>query len=551
MQCNRSLADGSPASRFISIRRSNAMRRYSTLILLLLLTACLLGSKVAATEATQANKPVIVITPTVGPPTTNVMVSGTGFDPNVVVDIYFDKTDLALATTDANGAFGTAPVPNDGNTGIPVQVPAAAVPGTHWITAVERSSQNQAQKPFLVQTNWAQFRFSPDHKGVNPYENVLSPNTVENLTLHWTYDTGVQPYEIESSPSVAKGVVYFGGWSDSKMYALNAGTGTLLWKHQMSSGVQSSPAVANGMVYAGAENAFALDYFAWNATTGLVRWKFESSDEYYPYSSPAVTNGVMYFGTGPNYGTVYALNASTGAQLWKSRMGSMVFSSPAVVNGVVYVGTLYPDHSVYALSADTGALRWQYPSTDAIWSSPAVANGVVYIGSDNGYLYALNADTGSLLWSYATGSNIRSSPAVASGVVYIGSGDANLYALNASTGALLWKFTALTWIDSSPAVANGVVYFGSHDCLYALNASTGAALWTYPVADGVFASPAVADGVVYFGSEDGKLYAFGLPSGQSSKKFSPPARPDPTLLVPDWNLKPRAPVTQMPTNLQE
>jgi hypothetical protein len=44
--------------------------------------------------------------------------------------------------------------------------------------------------------------------------------------------------------------------------------------------------------------------------------------------------------------------------------------------------------------------------------------------------------------------------------------------------------------------------------------------------------------MVYVGADNGNLYAFGLPSNQILKDFSPPARPDPKLLLPDYSLLP-------------
>jgi outer membrane protein assembly factor BamB len=51
-------------------------------------------------------------------------------------------------------------------------------------------------------------------------------------------------------------------------------------------------------------------------------------------SSPAVVNGVVYVGSDTS-GSMYALNASTGAQLWSAFLpdGAPLFSSPAVANG--------------------------------------------------------------------------------------------------------------------------------------------------------------------------------------------------------------------------
>jgi outer membrane protein assembly factor BamB len=56
-------------------------------------------------------------------------------------------------------------------------------------------------------------------------------------------------------------VVYLG--SGFNLYALNAGTGALLWTYTTGDGVQSSPAVANGVVYASSDDhkvyAFGLN----------------------------------------------------------------------------------------------------------------------------------------------------------------------------------------------------------------------------------------------------------------------------------------------------
>ena len=49
---------------------------------------------------------------------------------------------------------------------------------------------------------------------------------------------------------MANGVVYVGSWNGN-VYALNAGTGALLWEYTTGSNVYSSPAVANGVVYIG------------------------------------------------------------------------------------------------------------------------------------------------------------------------------------------------------------------------------------------------------------------------------------------------------------
>jgi eukaryotic-like serine/threonine-protein kinase len=61
------------------------------------------------------------------------------------------------------------------------------------------------------------------------------------------------------------------------------------------------------------------------------------------------------------------------------------------------------DHNVYALNASTGAFMWKHSTRNEVWSSPAVANGVLYVGSRDGGVYALSTSTGTLRWKFATG----------------------------------------------------------------------------------------------------------------------------------------------------
>ena len=511
-----------------------------------LLTTLLAFSLCLFPNIASAATPHIYVSPQTGSPGSQAQVLGTGFDPNATIDIYFDSTDVALAISGSNGSFGmTPPKPTPVEGALPlIKVPDDAAPGQHWVTAVERITQLQAQVPFTVSglTDWPQFHFDVQHTGFNPYETILSPETVGNLTTRWKYTMGGQ---VDGSPTVANGVVYASSSNQevNHFYALDASTGALLWKLPMWVWWRAPAAVVKGVVYVGScESSSYL--WALNADSGAVLWKYPLTCV---STSPTVVNGVVYVGSSNN---IYALNADTGATLWEYITGDSVQSSPAVSNGVVYVGSR--DYNLYALDAATGALLWKYATGGGVDSSPAVANGVVYVGSDDWNLYALNASTGALIWKYTTAGWLDS-PAVADGVIYVGSAESyfngNLYALDAGTGELLWKYVPGGNFDSSPAVANGVIYIGSEEpdynsCVYAIHAGTGALLWKYSSGDYYIASsPAVVNGMLYVGSYDGNFYAFGLPKQQMAEKFSPPERPDPTRLTPDWSLQPSNQVT--------
>ena len=232
-----------------------------------------------AARVTQA--PGVKLSPRTGPPTSTVRVSGSGFGAYRAVDIYFDTTDEALAATNDNGAFS----------GIRIRVPASAVPGTHYITAVQRHSGRAAQARFLVNTNWAQDRYSASRSGLNPYENVLSPSNVSGLGLDWWRVATGSPVDFRSSPAVVNGVVYV-GYMNGKVHALNAATGAGKWSYNTGGMVESSPAVANGVVYLGSFNKGTL--YALNAATGAEKWSYTATGDSFAWSSPAVANGIVY-----------------------------------------------------------------------------------------------------------------------------------------------------------------------------------------------------------------------------------------------------------------
>jgi outer membrane protein assembly factor BamB len=451
-----------------------------------------------------------------GPPTSRILVSGKGFGPYDAIDIYFDTKDEALALADSSGAFSK----------IPIQVPASALPGQHWVSAVQRGRHTGAQVSFRVNTNWNQFHFTPNHKGLNPYENVLFPSTVPRMDLQWSFPTVGQ---VELAPAEAEGVLYVG--AGFHVYALNADTGVLLWKYSGCCFV-GGPAVADGEIFVSSadNNTYAL-----NAKTGTLLWAYHTGNTL--PTTPTVAAGIVYVGSSDK--NVYALSAKTGALVWKYLTSGSVFSTPAVANGAVYFGS--DDDNVYALNASTGSLLWLYSTGYFVDSPPTVVDGVVYVGSFDHNVYALNASNGALIWQYSTGNVERTSPAVVEGIVYVTSDGGLVYALNANTGKLVWEYDTGSgdngFPPSSPSVANGVVYAGFQDSkIYALDATTGGSLWQYVTGGAITSTPAVVNGTVYTGSWDNNVYAFGLAAVDEARRGA--QHPDLRTLRPSLNLKP-------------
>ncbi len=332
------------------------------------LAALLAVLLLAAAPSPASAGPRIRLSPSVGPPTTLTAGQGTGFGLSEVVDLTFDDQPWGTATTDGQGRFAA-----------PIRVPAQALPGPHAVQATGESSGLSARAPFLIQTDWPQFHFTPQHTGLNPYENVLSPETVGGLQVAWTF-TATDGFL--GSPVVGEGRVFAG--AGDTMYGLDAATGALLWKHR-----ERLADMADG----------------------------------------AVWNGVVYYPT--SLGDVHAVRGATGKPLWTWAAGSGIFGGLTLSQGVIYVGAV--NGRTYALDARTGHELWRADTLSSVFPAPAVAGGVVYVATTGSFkLYALDAATGAMVWTGDMGYESESTPAVGDGMVYVGSDDDTLYAFDAS-----------------------------------------------------------------------------------------------------------------------
>ena len=245
------------------------------------------------------------------------------------------------------------------------------------VPAAHRQTGHAARRQAAGFSNWPMFRDGPAHLGVSP-ETAIGTATASTLTAGWTATVGTASY---SSPAVVnlkalgEPVLFVGGSSSFSAYP--ASGGTPLWTFPVSKAVDSSPAVYNGVVYFASANGtlYALD-----AATGALRCSL--STKQFMQSSPVVvkdpdgSGAIVYDDTDPTPGpgqvfAMYAPGNTHGAckqawtwDSWTVQPGGS-FSSPGYAtdaNGtpVVVFGSVDPDNSVYALNASTGAKVWSY-----------------------------------------------------------------------------------------------------------------------------------------------------------------------------------------------
>ena len=387
--------------------------------------------------------------------------------------------------------------------------------------------------------DWPTFMHDSEHSGFSTSEAPLT-----NQTL-WNFTTGGA---VESSPVVSNGVVYVGS-DDGYFYALNATTGALVWSYNTYGPVEEAATVLNGVVYVGGFHSHAV--FAFNASTGALIWN-STIDSVGPHinSATVVSGGLVYISvwiySSLSGGELYALNASTGEQVWTYRPIAWLQPNPAIASNLIYFMETWG--TVDAIDTVSGNQSWSGGSNSPYGEgSVSIADGVLYAGSAAQVVNAMDAKTGQAIWkANIFGGVSESCPAVANGVLYVSStiggtsnssgdflNDGGVTALNLTTGNLLWNTTIGKISKSSPAVADGVVFVGSDgpNGFYALNATTGDIIWKYATGGQVLSSPAIANGVVYVGSNDGNVYAFGSPQSMESTQSPTPTQTlTPTLI---------------------
>lgn len=164
-----------------------------------------------------------------------------------------------------------------------------------------------------------------------------------------------------------------------------------------------------------------------DATTGAELWNHPTYGA--AGANPVVRDGVVY-ATSDNGRYLYVLDAASGDRRWAAKISETdnYDVDLTISQGTVYIGT--PTGTVWAVDAASGASRWRSETWSSVFSGPSVAEDVAYVGTEDGKLHALDAASGELIWSYQTGSLIDSAPVVSDNLLYVAGYDGIVYALH-------------------------------------------------------------------------------------------------------------------------
>jgi len=361
---------------------------------------------------------------------------------------------------------------------LPGAAQAQAASATHAAVSAATAQSPVAPSPGPADWPFAGGTVTDDHDATA--ETAVGNGNVADLQQKWTFTTGGS---VSATPTVVDGDVYFPDWAGN-LYKVQATTGAQVWSHPIG-------------FYTGISNDVSR-------------------------VSPAYWNGEIVTGDGSQTNTdtdgafLFAVNAQTGGEIWKTQIDSdpaaIVTSSPVIDNGVIYVGVsskaeILPSASTFrgsmvALDAKTGRILWKtyvVPTGytgGAIWGSNAVVDestGLVYVGTGNNYTVPAGVCTSPDQTGCSTDAPNNYQDAIV--------------AFNMTTGAIVWgtkTLTADTWtiakmfgpdfdFGTGPnlftTTINGVttqlIGIGQKSGVYwALNPVTGAIVWDTAVGPG-------------------------------------------------------------------
>ena len=227
-------------------------------------------------------------------------------------------------------------------------------------------------------SNWSSYLHESQHSSFNQLATTITPANASALVQNWSFSdrpptqTGQPGVGFNASPTVYNGVVYIGSLT-GQFYAINEITGRVLWHRLL--GYTTGSGCSSGQLGVSSTAAVAND--------------------------PVSGTLTVYVGGGNGY--LYALDASTGAILWKrlvvnigtTRSMGYIWSSPLLSNGAVYMGVSAQCSSnirggIKSFDMHTGAPLHRYWTTPggtvgaSVWTSPASDQSFVWVGVGNG-----------------------------------------------------------------------------------------------------------------------------------------------------------------------
>ena len=311
-----------------------------------------------------------------------------------------------------------------------------------------------------------------NRSGIYNETGLLKEWPAEGPKLNWSIDGLGQGFS--SVTAVGKNI-FTSGIADGKGYVFCISSdGKLIWKAEYGKDwTESFPGTRTTLVYNKAKLYLATAYgeaLCLDAATGNKVWSVDMATKYGSRTpkwgiveAPVILGDKVFFTPGGTDVAMVALNATTGAEIWKSKLtgDSSAYCSPLIVNHKgknIIITSL--STNIVGFDTENGELLWKVSQINT-WgvhpNTPLYKDGLVYsiTGFKTGGVMFKIADDGKSvteLWRNKT-LDSQMGGAVWINDMIIGSGqssDRNWQALDIKTGNVLFK---------SAEIGKGVVIY--------------------------------------------------------------------------------------------
>lgn len=373
---------------------------------------------------------------------------------------------------------------------------------------------------------------------LNGLSNIFTEKGTEkhpSVTFSNQYGSGtgfeVQWKKKVSISSIAHTSDYEGGilYVSSDKFSLTALEwidGEQKWKYESREPITTPPVVKDEMIYVGTDQGIT----AHSEDKGNVNWRFQAGET--ASIQPLVKKGVVYLAT--RSGSLYALNAESGAKNWHVEVGDGSISSLAVSvplfksdRKIVFAAQ---GKTVAALDGSTGKWKWaQRIESGTVTALAANGHSAVYAGvsgvslaaSGSGDLYSFDAKSGDKNWHRIK--KDCSDPPIGCDIhrLFYSSDILSIQSENKISSIEYGELknnrrARKKWAYSNTATQNGAepIFIESNkgaitpdvDAIHSFNTIDGGDKWSIYIDNSGVVNPLVGNAIVYAVTED-KIYA--------------------------------------------
>ncbi len=181
-----------------------------------------------------------------------------------------------------------------------------------------------------------------------------------------------------SRAAIADGMAYVDGDGSDRLYAIDLTDHTISWSVATGAALSITPAVDGGTVYMAVVEVSGKDsrVLALDAATGQERWAFRAPGHPSLASLSVGPDRVVTTSDGPSGTTdVWAIDRTDGQQRWKASVPASIAIHPTLVGDEVDIEAT--DGTVIALTAATGQEIWRFTGPGRAVGSPVVTGGLL------------------------------------------------------------------------------------------------------------------------------------------------------------------------------